>query len=43
MSSLELKIPPDVVWVAVAGLMWLVSRVTREGLASRSRFVARSQ
>ena len=28
MSSLELKIPPDAVWVAVAGLMWLVSRVT---------------
>ena len=28
MSSLELKIPPDAVWVAVAGLMWLASRVT---------------
>lgn len=28
MSSLELKIPPDVVWVTVAGLMWLASRVT---------------
>jgi protein-S-isoprenylcysteine O-methyltransferase Ste14 len=28
MSSLELKIPPDVVWVAVAGLMWLTSRVS---------------
>ena len=28
MSSLELKIPPDVVWVAVAGLMWLASRVS---------------
>ncbi len=27
MSSLELKIPPDAVWVAVAGLMWLVSQV----------------
>jgi protein-S-isoprenylcysteine O-methyltransferase Ste14 len=26
-SSLELKIPPDVIWVAVAGLMWLSSRV----------------
>jgi protein-S-isoprenylcysteine O-methyltransferase Ste14 len=26
-SSLELKIPPDVIWVAVAGLMWLASRV----------------
>jgi len=28
MSSLELRIPPDVVWVVVAGLMWLASRVT---------------
>lgn len=28
MSSLELKIPPDVVWVVVAGLMWLASRGT---------------
>ena len=28
MSSLELKIPPDAVWVTVAGLMWLASRVT---------------
>ena len=28
MSGLELKIPPDVVWVVVAGLMWLASRVT---------------
>ena len=28
MSSLDLKIPPDVVWVAVAGLMWLTSQVT---------------
>jgi protein-S-isoprenylcysteine O-methyltransferase Ste14 len=28
MSSLELKVPPDVVWVAVAGLMWLTSRAT---------------
>jgi protein-S-isoprenylcysteine O-methyltransferase Ste14 len=28
MSSLELKIPPDVVWITVAGLMWTVSRVT---------------
>jgi protein-S-isoprenylcysteine O-methyltransferase Ste14 len=25
--SLELKIPPDVIWVAVAVLMWLTSRV----------------
>jgi protein-S-isoprenylcysteine O-methyltransferase Ste14 len=28
MSSLELKIPPDVVWLAVAALMWLTSRAT---------------
>jgi protein-S-isoprenylcysteine O-methyltransferase Ste14 len=28
MSSLELKIPPDVVWLATAVLMWLGSRVT---------------
>jgi protein-S-isoprenylcysteine O-methyltransferase Ste14 len=28
MSSLELKIPPDVVWLATALLMWLTSRVT---------------
>jgi len=28
MSRLELKIPPDVVWAGVAGLMWLVARVT---------------
>jgi protein-S-isoprenylcysteine O-methyltransferase Ste14 len=28
MSGLELKIPPDMVWVVVAGLMWLASRVT---------------
>ena len=27
MSRLELRIPPDVVWVVVAGLMWLASRV----------------
>jgi len=32
MSSLELKIPPDVVWVVVAGLMWLATRVTAGGL-----------
>lgn len=25
MSRLEQKIPPDVVWVIVAGLMWLAS------------------
>lgn len=28
MSSLELKIPPDVVWLVVVVLMWLTSRVT---------------
>jgi protein-S-isoprenylcysteine O-methyltransferase Ste14 len=28
MSRLELRIPPDVVWMVVAGLMWLASRVT---------------
>ena len=28
MSRLELKIPPDVVWILVAGLMWLVSVFT---------------
>jgi protein-S-isoprenylcysteine O-methyltransferase Ste14 len=28
MSRLELKIPPDVVWILVAGLMWLVSQRT---------------
>jgi len=27
-SRLELRIPPDVVWVLVAGLMWLASTVT---------------
>jgi protein-S-isoprenylcysteine O-methyltransferase Ste14 len=27
-SRLELKVPPDVVWVIVAGLMWLVSTKT---------------
>jgi protein-S-isoprenylcysteine O-methyltransferase Ste14 len=27
MSSLELKVPPDLIWVAVAVLMWLTSRV----------------
>jgi len=26
-TSLELKIPPDLIWVAVAGMMWLTSRV----------------
>lgn len=28
MSTLELKVPPDVVALAVAGLMWLVSTLT---------------
>lgn len=28
MSRFELKIIPDVVWIAVAGLMWLVSGLT---------------
>lgn len=28
MSRLELRIPPDVVWVVVAALMWLASRLT---------------
>lgn len=28
MSNLELRIPPDVVWAAVAGLIWLASRVS---------------
>ena len=38
MSSLELKLPPDVVWVVVAGLMWLVSRVTAGGLGVAESF-----
>lgn len=28
MSRLELKIPPDVVWLILAGLMWLAARAT---------------
>jgi protein-S-isoprenylcysteine O-methyltransferase Ste14 len=36
MSNLELRIPPDVVWVAVAGLMWLASRVTAGFSAAES-------
>lgn len=28
MSRLDLKIPPDVVWVIVAGLMWTAARAT---------------
>lgn len=28
MSDLELRIPPDAIWVVVAALMWLVSRAT---------------
>jgi protein-S-isoprenylcysteine O-methyltransferase Ste14 len=27
MTNLELKIPPDLVWLAVAGLMWMTSRL----------------
>jgi protein-S-isoprenylcysteine O-methyltransferase Ste14 len=27
-SRLELKVPPDVIWILVAGLMWLVSTRT---------------
>jgi len=37
-SRLELKVPPDVVWVLVAGAMWLASRYTpRLGLPSPIR------
>jgi protein-S-isoprenylcysteine O-methyltransferase Ste14 len=37
-SRLELKVPPDVVWVLVAGLMWLVSlRTPRLDVASPIR------
>lgn len=32
MSGLELKVPPDVVWLAVGAIMWLASKVT-SGLA----------
>ena len=32
MSNLELKIPPDVIWVVVAALMWLAARATAGGL-----------
>ncbi len=28
MSGLELKVPPDVVWLAVGVIMWLASKVT---------------
>ena len=28
MSTLELKVPPDVVWLAVAALMWVASALT---------------
>ncbi len=31
-SHLELRIPPDVIWVVVAVLMWLASRATAGGL-----------
>ena len=38
MSRLELKVPPDVVWVLVAGLMWFASlRTTRLDLPSPLR------
>ena len=40
-SRLELKIPPDVVWVIVAGLMWLASTVTPKlALPSAARVAA---
>ena len=40
MSRLELKIPPDVVWVLVAGLMWPVSvRTPRLDVPSPIRVV----
>jgi protein-S-isoprenylcysteine O-methyltransferase Ste14 len=40
-SNLELKIPPDVVWVLVAGLMWFVSvRTPRVGLPAPIRIGA---
>lgn len=38
MSRLELKIPPDVIWVAVAGLMWLASWVAAGGLGAAESF-----
>ena len=38
MSRLELKVPPDVIWVLVAGLMWLAStRTPRLGLPTPVR------
>jgi len=40
-DRLELKVPPDVVWVLVAGLMWLASVVTpRLSISSSLRVVA---
>lgn len=38
MSSLELKIPPDVVWIAVAGLMWLAAQSTVGGFGAAEPF-----
>ena len=41
LSRLELKVPPDIVALAVAGLMWLVSTVTpRVGLSLAWRGLA---
>jgi protein-S-isoprenylcysteine O-methyltransferase Ste14 len=34
MTQLELKIPPDVVWIAVGGLMWLAARVNAGGFGA---------
>ena len=41
MERLELKVPPDVVWMLVAGLMWLASAMTpRLDLSFRLRVTA---
>ena len=41
MSRLELRIPPDAVWLAVAGLMWLTSEaMARVAIGETSRRVA---
>lgn len=34
MSNLELRIPPDVVWLAVAGMMWLTPRTAPGGFGA---------
>lgn len=34
MSNLELRVPPDVVWLAVAGMMWLASRTAPRGFGA---------